>query len=96
MKKIWFATALFATLAIVHNAAAFSVDQSSSQNSDGTPKFADPDDQKPGFMLGLDGGETRVGSIPLGAPTVTAPTMGENDNGARAFDQAFAHQQDKY
>ncbi len=96
MKKLWISTALFvALLANIHSAAAFSTDQGANQNSDGSPKFADPDEQMPGFMVAPDEVRARTGTLSFGSSPVTAPTQGEYDSGAKAFDQAFSRQQNK-
>ncbi|MGB9152052.1 MAG: hypothetical protein WCD70_03085 [Alphaproteobacteria bacterium] len=96
MKKLWLVAALFlAVLLNVRNAAAFSVDQSANQNTDGSPKFADPDEQMPGFMVAPSNAGAGNGSLSFGGSPVTMPQQGEHDSGARAFDQAFSHQQDK-
>lgn len=65
------------------------------QNIDGTPKFTDPDEQMPGFVIGPQ--ETGSGAVDFSgsASNVTVPTVGDRDYGAQAFDQAFSHQQSK-
>ena len=96
MNKLWLSAAiLLASLSVGHGAAAFSTDHSTAQNSDGSPKFADPDEQKPGFMVGPDNSSAKNLSLSFGSSAVTPPSAGDNDSGARAFDRAFAHQQDK-
>jgi hypothetical protein len=96
MKNIWLVAAICLIMATnIHNAAAFSTDQKDSVNTDGSVKYADPDEQMPGFMVAPDNGAAMSNSLSSGAPSVTMPAVGENDNGARAFDRAFSHQQDK-
>jgi hypothetical protein len=95
MKNFWLPAAILtAVLSAPHPAAAFSTEQVPGQNSDGTPKFADPDEQMPGFVT-APGGAGAGNSLSLSGAPVTIPTQGEYDNGARAFDQAFSHQQDR-
>jgi hypothetical protein len=96
MKNFWFIAAIFlVSLSGVHNAAAFSTDQRNYQNSDGSPKFEDPDEQMPNFILTPDQAGTGSRSSFSGAPAVTVPAPGDNSPGAMAFDRAFSHQQDK-
>ena len=42
--------ALFALMALATPAFALTIDHTSGMNDDGTAKFADPDEQRPGFM----------------------------------------------
>jgi len=87
---------MLAAVSIAPNAFAFSTVQPMAQNSDGSPKFADPDEQMPGFMVAPDDSEASNRALSFGNATpVTPPTPKDYDSGARAFDQAFAHQQDK-
>jgi hypothetical protein len=94
MKKEMLATAIFLmALALSHPAAAFSTEQGQ-QNSDGSAKYTDPDDQKPGFVTVPS--QVSSGGLSFSAPSpVTLPSLTDSDRGAQAFDQAFAHQQNK-
>ena len=95
MKKIYLILAVLALLgAFIPEAPAFSIDQSANLNSDGSQKFADPDEQAPAFMVGPSGQAPYTRSF-SSSDTVTMPTIGNNDKGAQAFDQAYAHQQNK-
>jgi hypothetical protein len=52
MKKTWIIIALLLLVGFpIRSAMAFS-QVSAPQSSDGTPKFTDPDEQMPGFMVG--------------------------------------------
>jgi hypothetical protein len=76
-------------------AFAFAVEQAASQNNDGLPKFADPDEQKPAFVIGPNNPSSGNVALSFSGSSESAPHQGEHDDGARAFDQAFSHQQDK-
>ena len=73
-------------------AQAFSLDQRNDRNSDGTAKFADPDEQMPNFVISP---EAAAASVDHSA-TRTAPTTltqpSDTTSGAAAFDRAYAHQ----
>lgn len=86
---------LVGSLLCIHNAAAFSVDNDSSQSINGQQKFTDPDEQMPGFVASPNEAQMRNRMLSNEPPSVTMPTVGDTDDGARAFDQAFSHQQDK-
>ncbi|MGB9153058.1 MAG: hypothetical protein WCD70_08230 [Alphaproteobacteria bacterium] len=96
MKRLWLIAALLlAMISNAHNAAAFSIDQSSNQNTDGSAKFTDPDEKMPGFVVAPSSAGAGNGVLSFGNSGVNVPAQGENDSGAKAFDQAFSHQQDK-
>jgi len=84
---------VFGSLLISGSAFALSSEQKGGQNSDGSPKFADPDEQMPAFMVPQS--QTRSGSgfqpLPEGA-SLTPLQPGQYDNGAAAFQKAYTHQ----
>jgi hypothetical protein len=92
MKTVWLFAAILLGPTLMDSAAmAFSTDQSANQNSNGSPKFVDPDDQKPGFMTAPSDSNDHNLSFFLSGTNTTVPMAGENDNGAKAFDRALAH-----
>ena len=95
MKNLWIIAAIFLLLlSNPHNAAAFSTDHRDNQNSDGSPKFMDPDEQRPEFMITTpDNTEATGRALSFGAVTVPGPR--DNTPGAMDFERAFAHQQGK-
>jgi hypothetical protein len=96
MKNFWLIAAIaLLALSNVHNAAAFSTDSRNNQNSDGSPKFADPDEQMPGFVVAPDNARSGGRAPSSGFTAVTIPQTGENTPGARAFDEAFTRQQNR-
>lgn len=75
-------------------ALAFSTEQASGQNSDGSSKFVDPDEQMPNFMTGgPDTDSSGLQSLSLDQAPVTPLTSGDYDEGAAAFNQAYSHLQ---
>ncbi len=52
MRSLIFCLALLALIAFAPSAFALTIDNESGLNADGTAKFSDPDDNKPGFMTG--------------------------------------------
>jgi hypothetical protein len=95
MKKTWIIIALLLLVGFpIRSAMAFS-QVSAPQSSDGTPKFTDPDEQMPGFMVGSEQSGNATRGLSVGMPGVTIPSMSDRDYGAQAFDQAFSHQQSK-
>jgi hypothetical protein len=94
MKNIWLIMAIF-LLAIsgAHGAAALSTEYRNNQNNDGTPRFADPDEQKPGFMVAPDNVGNENVAPSSGFSGVTLPAAGDVTSGAEAFDRTFSQQQ---
>jgi len=91
-------TALFALVLFAAPAAfALTTDHDSGMNGDGSAKFSDPDDQRPGFMHGPSEDGASVNVQPT-APTVSPGMYGlENsrsfnpqNQGPDAFDQAYS------
>ena len=77
-------------------AFALSVDRDSGMNTDGTPKFADPDEQMPNFMNGSPQDEASAHAPPsIGLPMTPNGTAGFTVNHigpsshSDAFDQAY-------
>jgi len=99
MKNSYFALAsLLAILAFIEPAHALSTDQGKYQNTDGTPKFSDPDEQMPGFMVSPGASTSQNGSLSVnsfGNSSVNMPSAQDTSSGARAFDQAYDHQQNR-
>jgi len=96
MKKFWLATAVLVTVLMnSQGAAAFSVDQSANQNTDGSPKFADPDEQTPRFLVSPDASGAGSRALSFGASSMAVPGQAYPDSGSQSFDKAFSHQQDK-
>jgi hypothetical protein len=95
MKNTLIITALLLLVGFpIRNALAFS-QVSAPQNTDGTPKFTDPDEQMPGFMVGTGQSENATRGLSIGMPGVTIPSMADRDSGAQSFDQAFSHLQNQ-
>ena len=95
MKKAWIIMALLLLVGLPIRCAFALSQQSAPQNIDGTPKFTDPDEQMPGFVVGSEQDGTGARGFSGSASNVTIPSMGDRDYGAQAFDQAFSHQQSK-
>lgn len=96
MKAFWFIVLLLCSLIISnHNAAAFSTDTKSNQDNNGAPKFVDPDERMPGYVMTPYDTNLESKTLSLGQPMVTLPRPGDLDQGSKAFDQAFSHQQNK-
>lgn len=94
MKNMRICVTVFAALLFSQSAMALSVEQRDNTNSDGTARFADPDQQMPAGLVSPDsmnnGG--RVG--PLSGAAVVAPGVPQMlgvDRGGEAFDQAYGH-----
>jgi hypothetical protein len=103
MRSHLLSVALFAvTLFLASAAFALTVDNETGLNTDGTAKFADPDDTMPGFMTPPAGAP----STPQAQPSVTLPMSSPNGGGPSfsfsggspgqssqgdAFDRAYAH-----
>ncbi len=81
-------------LSLAVQAYAFSTEVAPVQ-TDGTAKFADPDETMPNLVMAPQPGS--AGLVPLSQPgqQVTMPTMGTNDQGSAAFDHAYNHLQDR-
>ncbi len=91
-------TALFALVLFASPAAfALTTDHDSGMNSDGSAKFSDPDDQRPGFIHGQSADGPSV-NVQTSSPTVSPGMYGlENsrsfnpqNSGPDAFDQAYS------
>jgi hypothetical protein len=96
MKTFLLIVVLFSALLLTpEKARAFSIDQSANQNTNGSQKFNDPDEQMPDFMSAPDHVGSNDGALSFGSAPINIPTQGQYDSGAQTFDQAFAHQQDK-
>jgi len=96
-----FFTAFALTMILAAPAFALTTEQGAT-NSDGTAKFSDPDEQRPGFMNGAaedeDTGHVQPGALGMQQMQVAPGAhMGVNVNrfsGSQqpdAFDQAFQH-----
>ena len=87
------AAALAVLLLSSSGAFALSTEQGT-MNSDGTPKFSDPDEQTPPGLVSPDSGNVAHLSGPLSGPSVTMPTAPQMmgvDQGGQAFDHAYGH-----
>jgi hypothetical protein len=81
------------------SAFALSTDRDSGMNSDGSAKFSDPDDQRPGFARGQsddDSASVNTRSItPAVSPGMSgfenAHSFNPQNQGPDAFDQAYSH-----
>jgi len=80
----------------IHGAAAFSTEQRSDRNADGTAKFADPDDQMPNFVTKFDDGEPSSRASTFDENPVTPPSYGDSNAGAAAFNRANAHMENSH
>jgi hypothetical protein len=98
MKNYILLAALVAVLAPV-NAHALSIEQKDNTNTDGTPKFADPDEQAPPMLaMPNDSGSGSMALDPSqysvnrpSVPQMMGVTQGSDD----AFDHAAAHLQNQ-
>jgi hypothetical protein len=94
MKKV---LALFVAIGFFlsgsHAVFAFSTEQVPSQTNNGSSKFADPDEATPNFVMHPAEGQSGFELMPLTQGTVTLPSLGEVDEGASAFNQAYSHLQ---
>ena len=92
MKKRMILLATLTMLLDAGSVCAFSTAQRGVENADGSPRFADPDEQQPAFVTAPAG--TADGStLPFGTNAVTPPTPGQYDRGAAAFEDAYSHLQ---
>ena len=95
--------ALFAvTLFLAPAAFALSIDNDTGMNADGSAKFADPDDEMPGFMTPPSGAPSTPQAqssvtLPMSSPSGGGPSLsfsggslGQQQQGD-AFDHAYAH-----
>jgi hypothetical protein len=95
MKNLRF-LALVLAFAVLAAPGAFALSTEQSPiNSDGTPKFADPDDQTPPGLVSSDGHSSGVTMNLSGSSSpVNLPTPGQAmgmDQGQSAFDHAYGH-----
>jgi len=99
-QSAFFCAAIFALLLLASSSAfALSTDRDSGMNSDGSAKFSDPDDQRPGFARGQSDDDSASANARSIAPTVSPGMAGlENgrsfnpqNQGPDAFDQAYSH-----
>jgi hypothetical protein len=98
MKRISVAFAILMALMLTSaNASALSIEQKDTTNSDGTPKFADPDEQTPPLLaMPNNGSGNNVVENPSAVVAPSMPQMlGADQNGQQAFDRAYAHLQNK-
>ncbi len=93
--RLLFAALLLGVVMMSYNVLALSTEQRNSENTDGTAKFADPDEQMPAFVISSDHTSSAGSSLSFGDSQVTPPTVGDSDYGARDFDRAYAHLQQK-
>ncbi len=96
MNKHWLLAAIILVgLSCVSPAFAITTETRNDQNSDGISKFADPDEQKPAFMINAGSSGNNSGSLSSDFANVTTPTLGDNTPGARAFDESLSRQQNR-
>jgi hypothetical protein len=92
MKKLLLITVIMGMTALCgHAAQAFSTVQQDGQNADGSPKFADPDEQRPAMIATPAQNQSGWSPLSMTAGRVTPPTTADITPGAAAFDQAYTH-----
>jgi hypothetical protein len=74
---------------------ALSSEQSPPPMSGNASNFADPDDEMPSVMVQSSDSHSIFDVAPSSQGQVTAPSMGEFDQGSAAFDRAYAHIQSR-
>jgi len=98
MKKIVFILLVTAMLGMFSASANALSEQVAPVNSDGTAKFADPDERAPAFLIAPNGGLSPTAGDPSSA-NVQAPSLanriGTMGEGAQSFDRAVNHLQNQ-
>jgi hypothetical protein len=76
MRSFWFVIAVCAGLVSSppYSAAFSTTDQGRYQNNDGTPKFADPDEQTPAFIVTPSDSGARDSAASFGDSNTSMPT----------------------